>query len=202
MSERISGVAPDVLAKQLANERTRRERLEAQVLAFKTALLAGESADVLVDVASLILSKHPKAAPPPPYDTLADVASVMLEAETAMQAAPSGSPLGERVSTGKPTSRSPQRDERPVRAFKRFITRIDAAVNGWSAEKHKDFERDRPDPESLARVWCLRSSCDRYQVSLPKFHKSKKLGWVELSRICVGTLVGSEEVCGRQMADR
>jgi hypothetical protein len=179
MSERISGVAPDVLAKQLANERTRRERLEAEVLAFKARLLAGDPPDLLVDVASVI-----------------------LEAQSAMQAPTSGGALGERVSTGKPTSRSPVRDERPVRAFNRFKSRVDGAVNGWTVEKEKDFERDRPDPESLARVWCLRSSCDRYQVSLPRFHKSKKLGWVELSRICVGTLVGSEEVCGRQMADR
>jgi hypothetical protein len=179
MSERISGVAPDVLAKQLENERTRRERLEAEVLAFKARLMSGDPPDLLVDVASVI-----------------------LDAQMAMQSVPSGGALGERVSTGKPASKEPKRDERPVRAFKRFKTRIDAAVNGWSVEKEKDFERDRPDPESLARVWCLRSSCDRYQVSLPRFHKSKKLGWVELSRICVGSLVGSEEVCGRPMADR
>jgi hypothetical protein len=179
LSERISGVAPDVLAKQLANERTRRERLEAEVLAFKARLLAGDPPELLVDVASVI-----------------------LEAQTAMQAPTSGGALGERVSTGKPTSRSPVRDERPVKAFNRFKSRVDGAVNGWTVEKEKDFERDRPDPESLARVWCNRVACDRYQVSLPRFHKSKKLGWVELSRICVGTLVGSEEVCGRQMADR
>jgi hypothetical protein len=179
VSKRISGVAPDVLAKQLANERTRRERLEAEVLAFKARLMAGDPPDLLVDVASVI-----------------------LEAQSAMQAPTSGGALGERVSTGKPTSRSPVRDERPVRAFNRFKSRVDGAVNGWTVEKEKDFERDRPDPESLARVWCLRVSCSRYQVSLPRFHKSKKLGWVELSRICVGSLVGSEEVCGRPMSDR
>jgi hypothetical protein len=179
MSERISGVAPDVLAKQLENERTRRERLEAEVLAFKARLMSGDPPDLLVDVASVI-----------------------LDAQMAMQSVPSGGALGERVSTGKPASKEPKRDERPVRAFKRFKSRVDSAVNGWSAEKEKDFTRDRPDPESLARVWCCRASCDRYQISLPRFHKSKKLGWVELSRICVGTLVGSEEVCGRPMADR
>jgi hypothetical protein len=179
MSERISGVAPDVLAKQLANERTRRERLEAEVLAFKARLLAGDPPDLLVDVASVI-----------------------LEAQTAMQAPTSGGALGERVSTGKPTSRSPVRDERPVRAFNRFKSRVDGAVNGWTVEKEKNFERDRPDPESLARVWCNRATCRNHQISIPKYHKSKKLGWIELSRICNGTLHGTDEICGSTMTDR
>jgi hypothetical protein len=179
LSERISGVAPDVLAKQLENERTRRERLEAEVLAFKARLMSGDPPDLLVDVASVI-----------------------LDAQMAMQSVPSGGALGERVSTGKPASKEPKRDERPVRAFKRFKSRVDSAVNGWSAEKEKDFTRDRPDPESLARVWCNRTTCRNHQISIPKYHKSKKLGWIELSRICNGTLHGTDEICGSTMTDR
>lgn len=177
MVERIEGLSPAVLAKQLANERTQRERLEAQLLAFKARLAAGEAPEILVDVAA-----------------------VLLEAQEAMNTAGGSIPLEQRVSTGKPGSRAPERNRRPANAFRRFKGRVDSAVDGWLAEKERDFEVPEQDPEQRARVWCCRVACSQYQITLPKFARSKKLGWVALAPICNG-LVGGE-TCGRTLVDR
>lgn len=177
MVERLDGLSPQVLAKQLSNERTRREKLEAEVLAFKAALAAGEAPEILVDVAAVI-----------------------LEAQAAMNTAGGAAPLGDRVSTGRPGSREPQRNRRPSVAFRRFKARVDGAVNGWSVEKERDFEPIPRDPEESARVWCCRKACSQHQISLPKYARSKKLGWVELAPVCNGRV--EAEMCGWTMVDR
>jgi hypothetical protein len=158
-------------------ERTRRERLEAEVLAFKAAILSGEAPEILVDVASVI-----------------------LDAQASMSASPSNGAIGERVSTGKPSSRIPTRDQGPVRAFRWFRRSIEDAVNGYESSKQRNWEAPLKDPREKARVWCCRVSCDQYQISLPKYSRSRKLGFVELAPVCNGR-TGSE-VCGGKLTDR
>lgn len=179
MAERIEGMSTEVLRQQLMSEMNRRQRLEAELIALKARIAAGDPPELLVDVAEVI-----------------------LEAQQAMAAGPPAGALGERVSTGKPGSRAPTRDMGPSRAWRRFRSTIDSAVNGWAAAKERDWAPEEKDPRETARVWCCRQNCQEYQTTKPKFARSRKHGWVELSPICNGTLVGSDEVCGQRMVDR